>query len=134
MASYALKDTIGTILRYQDFTGTPPILTPEKGLIWVLENPPAPPVPPAPTPEQIVAQLWQAAHDYEYSQVSGSAIGLLAIGVMKSLPKCVAVQNWIKSIWTLYYTRKATLTVDYDFSIVGACPHTVPELMLELGL
>lgn len=81
-----------------------------------------------------IAALWQAAHDYEYAQVSGSAIGLLAIGVMQAKPKCLAVQNWIKSIWTEYYTRKATGSVDYSFAGIGPCPHSVPELMVELGL
>lgn len=84
--------------------------------------------------QQIISRLWQAAHDYEYAQISGSAIGLLAMGVVRGAPKCVAVQNWIKSIWTEYYTRKAALAQDYDYSIVGACPHTVPELMIELGV
>lgn len=133
MTFFALKDTAGTVLRYQDFVGAPPVLAAAKGLTWALENPPAVVIPPE-SPEQVIARLWQAAHDYEYAQVSGSAIGLLAIGVMQSLPKCVAVQNWIKSIWTLYYARKAALTADYDFSIVSPCPHTVPELMVELGL
>ncbi len=81
-----------------------------------------------------IASLWQAAHDYEYAQVSGSAIGLLAIGVLQGLPKCIAVQNWIKGIWTEYYTRKAGTSTDTDFSIAGECPHSVPELMEELGL
>lgn len=81
-----------------------------------------------------IASLWQAAHDYEYAQVSGSAIGLLAIGVLQSLPKCLAVQNWIKGIWTEYYTRKAGTSEDTNFSIAGECPHSVPELMIELGL
>lgn len=103
---------------------------------------PVPPVPIEPTPEEIaanaevsrIARLWYAAHDYEYQQVSGSAIGLLAMGVMQGKPKCVAVQNWIKSIWVEYYTRKANGTSDYDFSIIGNCPHSVPELMVELGM
>lgn len=81
-----------------------------------------------------IASLWQAAHDYEFAQVSGSAIGLLAIGVMQQLPKCTAVQNWIKGIWTVYYTRKAGTSTDTDFSVAGTCPHSVPELMAELGL
>jgi len=81
-----------------------------------------------------IASLWSSAHDYEFQQVSGSAIGLLAIGVMQGLPKCLAVQSWIKSIWTLYYTRKATGSTDFDFSEVKDCPHSVPELMQELGL
>ena len=81
-----------------------------------------------------VASLWQAAHDYEYAQISGSAIGLLAIGVMQAQPKCIAVQNWIRSIWTEYYTRKAGTSTNGDYSLIGACPHSVPELMVELGL
>lgn len=81
-----------------------------------------------------IARLWQAAHDYEFAQVSGSAIGLLAMGVMLGKPKCLAVQAWIKSIWTEYYVRGATGSTDYDFSFAGACPHRVPELMAELGL
>lgn len=80
-----------------------------------------------------IAALWKSAHDYEFAQVSGSAIGLLAMGVMMGKPKCVDVQNWIKSIWTLYYTRKATGDASTDFSSCGACPHSVPELMAELG-
>ncbi len=85
-----------------------------------------------------VEALWQAAHDYEYSEISGSAIGLVTIGVLQSKPKCVAVQDWIKSIWTLYYQRKAAMGPEFspslDFSSCGPCPHTVPELMEELGM
>jgi len=81
-----------------------------------------------------IAALWQAAHDYEVAQVSGSAIGLLAMGVMAGKPKCIAVQAWIKSIWALYYTRKATGSTDSDYSGCGQIPHSVPELMDELGL
>ena len=81
-----------------------------------------------------IAALWQAAHDYEFAQVSGSAIGLLAMGVMQAKPKCTAVQDWIKSIWTVYYTRKANGSTDTNFDMAGPCPHSVPELMTELGL
>ena len=81
-----------------------------------------------------IAALWQAAHDYEYAEISGSAVGLLAMGVMQELPKCIAVQNWIKSIWTLYYTRKAGTSAETDYSSCGACPYSVPELMTELGV
>ena len=81
-----------------------------------------------------VEALWQSAYDYEREQISGSAIGLLAMGVMQGKPKCLAIQNWIKSIWTEYYTRKANGSTNYDFSVAGICPHTVPELMVELGL
>jgi len=92
----------------------------------------------APDPDAIenqrIASLWQAAHDYEYAEVSGSAVGLLAMGVMQSKPKCIAVQNWIKSIWTEYYTRKANGSTINDYSGCGLCPYSVPELMAELGV
>ena len=81
-----------------------------------------------------VAKLWQAAHDLEYNAISGSAVGLITMGVMTGKPKCIAVQNWIKSIWTEYYKRKADGSEALDFSGVGECPHSVPELMQELGV
>lgn len=89
--------------------------------------------------EANIAALWQAAHDYEYAEISGSAIGALVLGVMQSKPKCSAVQAWIQSIWNLYYTRKPLVTheassVSFDFSSCGPIPYTVPELMSEIGM
>lgn len=81
-----------------------------------------------------IAALWQGAHDYEYAQISGSAIGLLAIGVMQAKPKCLAVQAWIKGIWALYYQRKASASTDNDYTAAGVCPYSVPDLMAELGV
>lgn len=83
--------------------------------------------------------MWKAAHDYETSKLQGSAIGLVTIGIMMQKPKCYAVQNWVKSIWALYYSRKPliTLTLDEslnDFSSCGPLPHSIPELMQELGM
>lgn len=91
------------------------------------------------TPEQIeiqrINQLWQFAHNLEYSAISGSAIGLITMGVLQSKPKCLAVEAWIKSIWTEYYVRKANDSTDYDFATVaGVCPYSVPELMAELAV
>ena len=87
-----------------------------------------------PTDEERVQTIWQGAHDYEFAQISGSAIGLLALGVLQQKPKCCAVQAWIKSIWTEYYTRKATGSFDADYSFIGPIPYSVPELMEELGI
>lgn len=88
-----------------------------------------------------IAQLWQAAHDYEYAQISGSAIGLLVKSVIAGKPKALAVDAWIRSIWTLYYERKATVgggepidTTLLDFSGCGPMPLTVPELITEDAL
>ena len=86
-----------------------------------------------------VGTLWQAAHDYEYAEISGSAIGLLVLGVSQQKPKCMAVMAWIQSIWSLYYQRKPLVTHEWnptllDFSSCGPCPWTVPDLLAELGL
>lgn len=88
---------------------------------------------------QNVERLWQVAHDLESRYVTGIAIGLLTIGVMQGKPKALAVQAWIKSIWTMYYTRKAALTPSMDdtlldFSTLGVPPYSMPELQAELGL
>lgn len=85
-----------------------------------------------------VEALWSAADQYQQSKISGAAIGLLTIGVIQSKPKCLAVQSWIKGIWTEYYARKAeiseTTVTSLDFSACGNIPHTVPELMEEVNL
>jgi hypothetical protein len=86
--------------------------------------------------------LWRAASAYETSYISGSAPSMLAIGVMQSLPKSLAIKAWIKSIWfdpeNGYYARKALVTAtssdDHDFSFAGPMPYSVPELLAELGM
>ena len=78
--------------------------------------------------------LWQAAHDYEFASVNGSGVGLVTMGVLQGLPKALSVQLWVKSIWEEYYLRKANGSQDLDFSVVGNCPHSIPELMSELGI
>jgi hypothetical protein len=84
------------------------------------------------------ADLWEAAHNYEFQQISGSAIGLLTLGVLRSLPKCTVVQAWIKSVWVLYYERKELISFtsepDLDFTVAGTIPYTIPELMAEVGV
>lgn len=87
--------------------------------------------------QQNVAALWQAAHDYEYAQISGTAVGVLAAGVAKGGPVSMAIQQWCLSIWTLYYSRKPIVTHQWnayllDFSSCGQIPHTIPELMTEV--
>ena len=84
--------------------------------------------------KQRIEGLWQAAHDYEFGSVNGSGVGLVTMGVLQGLPKALAVQLWVKSIWEEYYLRKANGSQDLDFSVVGNCPHTIPELMSELGI
>lgn len=84
---------------------------------------------------QRIQSLWQAAHDYEMTAISGSAVGLLTVGVLQSKPKAIAVQQWISNLWTDYYNRKAdSSNTNYDFSNNGTCPYSVPEIREELGL
>jgi hypothetical protein len=83
--------------------------------------------------------LWCAARDYQEASISGAAIGLLTISVLRGLPKAVAVQNWITSVWGLYYQRKPLITHEWsgdlmDFNPCGPMPFTVPELMAENGM
>ena len=93
------------------------------------------------TPEYIASQdaarvdsLWKAATAYEQSFISGSAGSMLTVGYIKELPKCLAVKNWISSIWNLYYERKLSGSADTNFSIVGPIPYSVPELRQETGM
>ena len=81
-----------------------------------------------------IEAIWQGAYDYEFAQISGVAIGMLVLGVLQSKPKALAVKGWSQSIWTEYYTRKANGSTDASYTALGDCPHTVPELMVELGL
>lgn len=81
--------------------------------------------------------LWNAAHDYEYAQISGTAVGILALGVLAGRPKSLAIQSWIIGIWTLYYEKKSMITSTpdeslYDFSSCGPMPYSIPELMAEV--
>ena len=138
---YKLTDNPDTVIRVEDGVTIP------RGHRWFAEyetwvaagNTPIP----ADTVNYLqpnIAALWQAAHDYEYEQISGSAIGLLTLGVLTGKPKATAVEMWIHSIWALYYKRKAAATGDapvapamLDFSCSGPIPYTVPELMAEMG-
>lgn len=84
-----------------------------------------------------LAALWQAAHDYEYGYISGSAVGIVTLGVLGAKPKCLAVQAWIKSVWDLYYARKPAVAWQsdpnlLDFSACGDMPHSVPDLIAEV--
>lgn len=86
-----------------------------------------------------IEALWNAAHMYEFREISGAGIGLLILGTIKEKPKALAVQAWVQSIWALYYQRKPLVTHIFnedllDFSNIGNCPYSVPELLEELGM
>lgn len=105
-----------------------------ESLIATVEAAIVPYVPPVVDEAKRQALLWQAAHDVEFNAISGSAIGLITLGIVSAKPKCMAVLAWIQTLWTEYYARKHSGSTNYDFSAYDNCPHTVPELMQELGL
>jgi len=80
-----------------------------------------------------IETLWRSATATESAVISGSAIGLLTIGLLQNKPKCLAMQMWIHVLWTEYYTRKGSGSSNFDFTAFGTAPHSVPELMQELG-
>jgi hypothetical protein len=84
------------------------------------------------------ARLWQAAHEYEFASINGSALSLLVLGVMQQKPLSLAIQAWLTDLWSEYYKRKAAVTVDaepdLDYSTVGQMPCTIPEFTAELGV
>ena len=92
----------------------------------------------AKTIEAKVEALWAAADKYTSGYISGVAIGILTIGVMRQKPKALAVTAWSSAIWAEYYARKARITAtstdDHDFTAFGAIPFSVPELQAEIGL
>lgn len=84
-----------------------------------------------------IEQLWKAADSYVFNSISGAAFTLLAVGVTRGLPKSKAVSAWISSVWGEYYRRKSAICfdsgLDLDFSSMGKMPHSVPELIAEVG-
>lgn len=87
--------------------------------------------------EQHIARLWQAAHTYEFAQISGVAIGVLSLGVAQGKPKALAIAAWSAGIWNNnYYPRKALCDgitePNYDFSNCGLIPYSIPELSAEV--
>ena len=83
-------------------------------------------------------KLWEAATSYTEYYISGAAYSLVTIGLLQKRPKCIAVQQWIQSIWNLYYQRKYYIKKEpisdelLDFSVCGPMPYSVPELTSEV--
>ena len=67
----------------------------------------------AKTEQLRLEQLWQAAHDYEKSYISGVGLSILAVGVLLSKPKALAVSAWSAKLWNeTYYPRKLQGSTD----------------------
>jgi hypothetical protein len=84
------------------------------------------------------AKLLSAFSFYEHSQIFGSGIGLLTLGVLQQKPRCLAVQMYLKTLWEDYQARLTALNngqnVSFDFSNNGDKPFSVADLMEDLGL
>lgn len=129
-------------------TIVPPEFDPEtetcvfKNNSWTVVYKPEPEPEPEPTDytARNMQQLWQAATNYEQEYISGSALGLLTIGVMAGSEIAKAIQFWLNTLWTgHYYPRKAEITGDapisqemLDFTLIGPMPYSIPELSKEV--
>jgi hypothetical protein len=83
------------------------------------------------------SRLWEAASAWERKHISGVALSLLTLGVAKGTPKALAIAAWSNKLWNeTYYPRKALVRYDtdpdYDFSMVGEMPYSIPELSAEV--
>ena len=97
------------------------------------------PVPPIDYTESNKAQLWEAAHQWEFSKISGVGLSLLALGVAQGKQKCIANAMWAKSLWNdVYDVRKLLITSaqiapeQLDFSAAGEMPFTVQQMSDEV--
>jgi len=79
-----------------------------------------------------IQALWTYASQFESNAITATVAGLVTRGVIQNKPKALAVQAWVDAIWAEYYARKASGSDNIDFTTVGTCPHTVPELVAEL--
>lgn len=79
------------------------------------------------------SDLWEAAHNYEKSFISGVGLSILAVGFAMGKPKALAVGTWSNQLWEgTYYPRKVSGSTDFDFSVVGPMPYSVTELSAEI--
>ena len=89
--------------------------------------------------EKKTEKLWQSANTYQESRISGAGYLLITLGILRDLPKCVAVKKWILSVLTLYYDRERQIIndpgikIDTDFSSIGDIPYTIEEIVKEVG-
>lgn len=107
MTTYALINTEGTVVRYQDFDVAPPILSAEKGLSWVQQDRPSSP---APTVEQIINSLTSAvqihldakARERGYDGIL-SACTYAGSTVPKFAAEGAVCLAWRDSVWDTCY-------------------------------
>jgi hypothetical protein len=86
--------------------------------------------------ERVINQLWTACNNYERDRISSNMFTVCLLNKNTS-EKCESVINWVNSLWSIYYAKKAQITEftapDLDFS-AGELPYKWPEISSELGL
>ena len=88
---------------------------------------------------QKIERLWKAATDYEYSFVANGAYTALLEAKLSGDTKAIAFGDWIKSLWTEYYSRRDAVTATTNkleldliseyFTIMGEPPYTIREIL-----
>ena len=85
--------------------------------------------------------LWNAAEDYQsdpLNGISGAGLAMLTLGVTMKLPLSLSVQNWIQTIWGLYFKSISNLVDNasalpvVDYSICGPMPTNLSAIIAEV--
>lgn len=110
-----------------------------KGRQWEAIEEPAPENPDSAEIESArLESLYQAAMNQQSASCDANfyglltAIGALARGTGQTVPaKAAACIAWLESLWADYHSRKASGSINYDFSSYGRCPHSFLEVRGE---
>lgn len=101
--------------------------------VWTIVNPTAVVL----TLAEQQANLINAHNRFINSQLSPEGFSVLAIGIATQKPDSLAVETWLKGVWTDYLTRSANLTagqtVSDDFTNNGTIPFSYAAIALEVG-
>ena len=77
------------------------------------------------------ARLWSNATGYILSYLPGRGLDCVYNGARLQDPICVAIYDWIQSVWSLYYSKVETLPdgdVPDEFFYFSSCGEIpIPE-------
>jgi len=79
----------------------------------------------------LIEQIWRACRAYQDTQLTDdiSTMYYIEKGVSTKAQACI---DWKNTLWTDYYTRKALLSEDFNFSNNGSVPYSYPEVKAEV--
>lgn len=92
-----------------------------------------------------ISQIRRTAFNYEQTYIMGGPNDIYIAGAIARCPKCIAIYNWKKALWTLAETRvNAILALpvnddqelngaDLDFTSIGDIPYSIIELFNEFN-